>query len=79
MARQFGSEQQKMFVKQYSARPVIVIKSKDPNREIAFTFADVVARFGVDLDEANYSQAYWRSGTAFKGQLEQTFVILNEK
>ena len=42
------------------------------------TFVDAMARFGLGLDEANLAQAYWKTGSAFHDQLEQTFVILNE-
>ena len=57
------------------------VVSSDPaiyEREHALTFVDTMARFGVSLDEANLAQAYWRTGSAFHDQLEQTFVILNE-
>ena len=89
ISRQFGTDENKMFVKQFVARPVMVIKrsggagSRDRggngSGEYALTFADAVARFGSDLDEANLAQAYWKTGRAFHDQLEQTFVILNEK
>ena len=81
IARQFGSEEQKIYVKQFTARPVIVIKNSDSanyGKEYALTFVDAMARFGLGLDEANLAQAYWKTGSAFHDQLEQTFVILNE-
>ena len=84
MVRQFATPERKMFVKQFVARPVIVIMKSKNKPDFALTFTDAVARFGADLEEANLeeanlAQAYSRAGRAFQGQLEQTFVILNEK
>ena len=58
---------------------MLVFKKNGNQAEFALTFADAIARFGFDLEEANLAQAYCRSGRVFTGQLEQTFVILTEK
>ena len=79
IVRQFATSDLKMFVKQFVARPVIVFRKNRNKAEYALTFADAIVRYGSDLEIANLAQAYSRSGRAFHGQLEQTFVILNEK
>ena len=79
IVRQFGNDEFKMFVKQFVARPVIVVRESASYGDFALTFTDAVTRFGAVLEEANLAQAYWRTGRAFNDQLEQTFVILNEK
>ena len=79
IVRQFGNDDLEMFVKQFVARPVIVVKKSVSYGDFALTFTDAIARFGSELEESNLAQAYWRTGKAFNGQLEQTFVILNEQ
>ena len=79
IVRQFANDQLKMFVKQFVARPIIVFRKNEGQGDFALTFTDAIARFGTELEEANLAQAYWRVGRAFNDQLEQTFIILNEK
>jgi hypothetical protein len=45
----------------------------------SFTFIDAVSRFSKVLSKDELSGAYDRAGVAFKGQLEQTFVVLNDE
>ena len=43
-----------------------------------FTFADAISRYRANLLEADLGEAYKRAGNAFKGQLQQTFVVLHD-
>ncbi len=45
---------------------------------MALTFADAISRYGEGLRKDDLGEAYKRAGTAFKGQLLQTFVVLHE-
>jgi hypothetical protein len=42
------------------------------------TFADAIGGFGFSIKEKNLLEAYSRSGTAFKFQMVQNFVVLKE-
>ena len=78
IAAQFSVEGQlSMFVSAYNSRPVIHIKEMNGS-SYALTFADAVARYGNDLQEDYLIDAYRKIGSAFKGQLEQQFVVLRE-
>ena len=64
-----------MYVKQFTSRPVMVIKPSN-GREFALTYVDLIQRYGEELDRTKLSQAYRRAGVAFRHQLQQTFVVL---
>jgi hypothetical protein len=42
------------------------------------TFSDALIRFGSGLGVCDLGEAYQRAGVAFKGQLQQNFVVLHE-
>ena len=44
----------------------------------AYTFTDAIIRFGQILNKHDLDDAYKRAGTAFRGQLEQHFVVLRD-
>ena len=67
-----------MFVAAYSSRPVIHIKDSNTGSSYALTFADAVSRYGTNLKEDFLIEAYRKCGVAFKGQLEQHFVVLKD-
>ena len=79
IARQYATEEEVMFVKQFTSRPVLIIKGNGTTEEKAFTFADAISKFGQNMEMDNLRFAYWKSGRAFEGQLEQTFVIMSEE
>ena len=66
-----------MFVSAYNSRPVIHIKESNGSA-YALTFADAIARYGQNLSEDHLIDAYRKVGVAFKGQLEQHFVVLKD-
>ena len=70
-----------LYVAAYSSRPVLHVKesgNQSLEKSYALTFADAVARYGKDLKEENLVDAYKKAGLAFKGQLEQYFVVLKD-
>ena len=77
IARACSKEEERMFVRQYISRPVLLIKPKDKN-EYALTYADAIQRYGTAIKDAEFTNIYKRIGRAFPNQLEQTFVVLGE-
>jgi hypothetical protein len=79
MSKKFASDNTEMFVMGYASRPVLHVKSKNPNqRSMWLSFSDALLRYGSGLIENDLGQAYRKAGVAFKGQLEQNFVVLHD-
>ena len=67
-------------VSAFVSRPVLHIRSKESGKSMGtFNFSDALARYGSNLTAAELGEAYRRAGSAFKGQLQQNFVVLNEQ
>ena len=77
MAKCFASDKEAMYVSAFSSRPLLHVKPKDlGTRQMAFTFADAISRYGKQLRQSDLREAYRRAGTSFRGQLQQNFVVL---
>ena len=77
MAKCLASDKEAMFVSAFASRPLLHVKPKDlESRQMAFTFADAIARYGRQLRQTDLGEAYRRAGTSFRGQLQQNFVVL---
>ena len=65
----------------YSSRPILHVKSGlGPGASSrAYTVIDEVIRFGEAPRRADLKDAYKKAGTAFRGQLEQHFVVLRDQ
>ena len=80
IAKKYSNEKENLSVSAFVSRPVINIRSKDGSLRLGtFNFSDALARFGAGLRSDELGEAYRRAGAAFKGQLQQNFVVLNEK
>jgi hypothetical protein len=80
IARKLSKGSEAAHVAAFSSRPILHVKSlnpDDPNIR-AFTFIDAIIRYGSVLVQADLDEAYRRAGGAFRGQLEQHFVVLQE-
>ena len=66
------------FKKSYTSRPVLKIKNTKTQRTSVHTFTDAILRFGKKMDLNNIEDAYRRAGSAFKGTMEQNFVVLSD-
>ena len=51
---------------------------KDSGRTSVLTFSDVINKFGADVKQEQLEFANKRAGNAFKDQMAQNFVVLNE-
>lgn len=80
---------QEAFVKGFSSRPVLCVKTKipdappgveelssDPGRN--YTFCEAVEKWGHTLSQGSLVKAYRKAKPAFNGCLEQYFVVLRE-
>ena len=77
MAKCFATEREVMYVSAFSSRPLLHVKPKEAGtRQMAFTFADAVSRYGERLRQSDLGEAYRRAGNSFNGQLQQNFVVL---
>ena len=80
IAEHYSSDKETMSVSAFVSRPLLHIRSKEGGRRLGtFNFSDALARFGAELTEKELMNAYKRAGSAFKGQMQQNFVVLNEK
>lgn len=69
------------YVAAYSSRPILHVRSQGKSGEVtnrAYTFIDSIIKFGKVLLRSDLDDAYRQAGTAFRGQLEQHFVVLRE-
>ena len=79
MAKQFTREDEISYVNAYVSRPTLTLKKKDSTlKPLVLTFSDALLRFGKEMREEHLQEAYKRAGTAFRGQMQQNFVVLKE-
>jgi len=82
IAKKVSNDKESAHVAAYSSRPILHVKTNqargDPISR-AYTFIDAVIRFGKNLVRDDLGEAYRRAGTAFKGQMEQHYVVLNDE
>jgi hypothetical protein len=82
IARKITNDKDVAYVSGFISRPMMHIKSANdaargkPSK--SFTFIDAVSRFHNLLKKDDLVTAYERAGRAFRGQLEQNFVALND-
>jgi hypothetical protein len=58
---------------------VLSVKEKGTEKTpMSFTFIDAVARYGREMVEEDFEEAYRRAGRAFQGRLQQNFVVLRD-
>jgi len=65
----------------YSSRPNLHVRDvgKPESTSRAYTFIDSMSQFGGAIVREDLDDAYRRAGVAFKGQMEQHFMVLKEK
>jgi len=82
IAKKITNEQDQAYVVSFISRPVMHIKLKSDKNGFpskSYTFIDTVKQFGAKLIQSDLLSAYAKAGNAFKGQLEQNFVVLKEE
>jgi hypothetical protein len=80
MAKKFCSDREEIFEIGYASRPVLHIKPKSGNqRPMWLSYSDALLRYCSGLKEQDLGDAYRKAGIAFRGQLEQVFVVLHDQ
>ena len=79
MANKCSNDEYDMHVMGFTSRPVLQVKRKDGGGQFVLTFVDAVVRYGGRIVESDLRLAYERAGMSFKGQMQQNFVVLNDK
>ncbi len=70
MANEFTTEKEIMYVTPFRSRPMLHAEQKDGNqRPMAYTFSDLISKYGAVLRETDLGKAHRRAGTLFKDQL----------
>jgi hypothetical protein len=82
IARRVTNDKDIAYVSGFISRPMMHIKragSPTLGKPLkSFSFIDSVSRFHNLLKKEDLVTAYERAGRAFKGQLEQNFVVIND-
>jgi hypothetical protein len=80
MAVQYSSDKEVMSVSAFVSRPVLHVRSKEGGLKLGtYNFSDALNRYGANLMGKHLNEAYRRAGSAFKGQMQQNFVVLSEQ
>jgi hypothetical protein len=82
MAKKLSNNKEAAHVAAYSSRPILHVKAQWAGKDQttrAFTFIDAVIKYGGILNRVDLDEAYRRAGSAFRGQMEQHFVVLREQ
>jgi hypothetical protein len=83
MAKKISNNSISAHVVAFALRPVMHVRPKagsvDSTPPRTYTFVDAAVQYGHLLKQVELSEAYRRVGTAFKGKLEQIFIVLREK
>ena len=79
MAKCCANDNEIMHVSAFSSRPMLHVRPKKTGgRSMAFTFGDAITRYGIQMRQGELGEAYRRAGVAFKGQMQQNFVVLHD-
>ena len=82
VAKKITNTRDTAYVAAYSSRPILHVRSKLEGREEvvtrSYTFTDSIIRYGHILKREDLDEAYKRAGTAFRGQMEQHYIVLKE-
>jgi len=84
IARRLTNREDLAYVAGFTSRPMMHIRKAGPptptTRPLkSFSYIDSVTRFGHLVNVEDLETAYGRAGRSFNGQLQQNFVVLNER
>ncbi len=79
MAEHYSTDKETLSVSAFISRPVLHVKSKEGGFRVGtYNFSDALTKYGANLTQKELNAAYKRAGSAFKGQMQQNFVVLSE-
>ena len=84
IARRLTNREDLAYVAGFTSRPMMHIRKAGPPTPTtkplkSFSYIDTVTRFGHLVNIEDLETAYGRAGRSFNGQLQQNFVVLNER
>jgi hypothetical protein len=84
IARRLTNREDLAYVTGFTSRPMMHIRKAGPPTSTtkplkSFSYIDTVTRFGHLVNAEDLETAYGRAGRSFNGQLQQNFVVLNER
>ena len=82
MAKKLSNNKEAAHVAAYSSRPILHVKAQGSGKDQqtrAYTFIDAIIKYGGILAQGDLDEAYRRAGSAFRGQMEQHYVVLREQ
>ena len=84
IARRLTNKEDLAYVAGFTSRPMMHIRRAGPPSPTtkplkSFSYIDSVSRFGHLVGMEELETAYGRAGKSFNGQLQQNFVVLNER
>jgi hypothetical protein len=80
IADHHSTDKETNWVSAFVSRPMIHVRTKEGGSRVgSYNFSDALTRYGAKLNQKELNAAYKRAGSAFKGQLQQFFVVLSEQ
>ena len=83
IAKKISNDEEQAYVVGFISRPIMHLRKKSDRRDVkpnkSYTFVDAVENFGHLIFRSDLDSAYNRAGNAFKGQLQQNFIVLHDE
>jgi hypothetical protein len=83
IAKKVTNDEVQAYVVGFISRPIIHLRKKTDRRDTkphkSYTFVDAIESYGQLIYASDLEKAYVRAGVAFKGQMQQNFVVLHEQ
>ncbi len=79
MAEHHSTDKETILVPAFVSRPVLHVRSKEWGIRVGtYNFSDALTKYVANLTQKELNAAYTRTVSAFKGQMQQNFVVLSE-
>jgi len=83
IAKKITTDDDQAYVVGFISRPIMHLRKRSAARNTkphkSYTFVDAVENFGQQIYASDLESAYNRAGKAFKGQLQQNFIVLHDE
>ena len=83
IAKKVTNEEIQAYVVGFISRPIMHLMRKSDGRDVklhkSLTFTEAIENYGHLIYAADIERAYTRAGSAFKGVMQQNFVVLHDK
>jgi hypothetical protein len=83
IARKVTNDEIQAYVVGFISRPIMHLRKKSDGRDVkphkSYTFTEAIENYGQLIYAADLENAYTRAGSAFKGVMQQNFVVLHDK